>query len=250
MHHQLHRFNRQQRSEEPTSINKAIYDLVQAAPLYSHYNDARQIHLAIVYTRALFSLLKSSGGSALSSTDTLSACIIPLLQIEIAICRCSLDQLRGLFYGMHDTSSNDSEFTIRYRGYHRKGSQAGLLDDGVSDDGTLCVVTAESLYHYRAKLRSWVKYFENGKRALMGFLSSLYEPYCTGRVFNSKIIEESTAIVEEIRRLEAEIRDTFSCKVASSPCRSLENPSSSLITKYTSRNASRYLPYSPLSISH
>ena len=206
MHHRLNRFN-SRRENEPTSINKPIYDLVQAAPLYSHYNDDGKTHLANVYTRALSNLLKSSGGSVLSSTDTRSACIIPLLQIEIAICRCSLDQLRRLFYGMHVLVFDNFEFTTRYRGYYRKGSQAGLLDGRATTDGALYGGTTESLYLYRAKLRSWVEYFENEKRALMGFLSSLYGPDFPGRIFNSQIIEESTAVVEEVRRLEAEIRD-------------------------------------------
>ena len=198
MHHRLTRFiRRPDVNEPPHHLNKAIYDLVQAAPLYSHYNDHGVPHLANAYTRALFSLFKSNGSSALSSTDTLSACIIPLLQIEIAICRCSLDHLRGLFYGMHDSIFDTNDFTTRYRGYYRTGSEGGLLDGGAT----------ASLYHYRAKLRSWVEYFENEKRALMGFLSSLYGPCFTGRVFNSQTIEESTSIVEEVRRLEAEIRD-------------------------------------------
>ena len=197
MHYRFTQFNRKRYGKEPTRINKAIYDLVRAAPLYNHYNHDGEPHLANAYIRALFTLLKSSGGSALSSTDTLSACVIPLLQIEIALCRCSLDQLRGLFMGMHDSSYDHDDFTTRYRGYYAKGSEDGELYGG----------TTESSYHYRAKLRSWVEYFENEKKALMGFLSSLYGPYFTGRIFNSQIIEESTAIIEEVRRLEAEIRD-------------------------------------------
>lgn len=197
MYHRLTFFNGTQRANDPTSINRAFYDLVQAAPLYSHYNDDGQPHLANAYTRALFSLLKSSGGSALSPTDTLSACIIPLLQIEIAICRCSLGQLRELFYGMFGSMSDHDEFTTKYWGYHGQGSRARLLDDGAT----------ESLYHHRTKLRSWVEYFENEKSALIGFLYSLYGPDSTGRVFNSQIIEGRTSIIEEVRRLEAEIRD-------------------------------------------
>ena len=208
MHHGFNMFNRRRRGNEPfdpTSINKAIYDLVQAAPLYSPYSHGGTPHLANMYTRALFTLLKSSGGSALSPPDTLSACVIPLLQIEIAICRCSLDQLRGLFHGMH--KDDNCEFTTRYRGCYRKGSQAGLLDGGTDENGVLCGETTESLYHYRAKLRSWAEYFDSEKRALIGFLSSLGGPHFTGKVSNSQIIEEYTANVEEVRRLEAEIRD-------------------------------------------
>ena len=73
-----------------SNLNKAIYDLVQAAPLYGHYNRDGKLHLANAYIRVLFSLLKSGGESALNSSDILSACIIPLLQIEIAVCKKTL----------------------------------------------------------------------------------------------------------------------------------------------------------------
>ena len=177
-----------------------VYDLVQAAPLFSHYNCNGEPHLANAYIRALFSLLKSSRGSVLSPTDTLQACVVPLLQIEIGICRCGLDVIRRLFYGVNDSSLSYPELRTRYCVRSRIRSYAGLLHDAVAGD-------LYYLYGHRTKLRAWVEYFENENGALMDFLSFLYEPHFTEGVFTSQIKEESISIVEEVRRLETEIRD-------------------------------------------
>ena len=155
-----------------------VYDLVQAAPLFSHYNYDGEPHLANAYIRALFSLLKSSRGSVLSLTDTLQACVVPLLQIEIGICRCGLDVIRRLFYGVNDSSLSCPELRTRYCVRSRIRSNAGLLHDAVARD-------LYYLYGHRTKLRSWVEYFENENGALMDFLSMLYGPHFTEGVFTS-----------------------------------------------------------------
>ena len=99
--------------------NKAIYDLVQAAPLYGHYNCDGKPHFANAYIRALFSLLRSGRDFVLSSSDTLSACIIPLLQIEIAICKAELDGLGKELRVVDGTDQNTFGLRTRYRGHYR-----------------------------------------------------------------------------------------------------------------------------------
>ena len=177
--------------------NKAIYDLVRAAPLYGHYGCDGKPHFANTYIRALLTLLKSDRDSVPTSSDTLSACIIPLLQIEIAICKGDLDDLRKSFHGFKDSYFDGYGFNTRYRGrYERR--QDRLLQSGQAP---------EYLYRYRTNLRSWVEYFENQKGALMGLLSSLIGPNVTEGLFYPQIKEESISIAEEASQLEAEIRD-------------------------------------------
>ena len=177
--------------------NKAIYDLVRAAPLYSHYNYHGIPHFANTYIRALYTLLKSDRDSVLSSSDTLSACIVPLFQIEIAICKGELDNLRNLFHGLKESYLNTYGFVTRYRDRYR------LRQDSRLPDGE----TPEYLYCYRTKLRSWIVYLGNENGALMGLLSSLLGANFTRGPSYSQVKEESISIAEEAGRLEAEIRD-------------------------------------------
>ena len=181
-------------------IKEVVYDLVQAAPLFSHYNCDGEPHLANAYIRALFSLLKSSRRSALSPTDTLQACVVPLLQIEIGICRCGLDVIRRLFYGVDNSSLRCPELRTRYCVRSGILSNTGLPFDALAGD-------LDYLYGRRTNLRSWVEHFENENGALMDFLSFLYGPHFTEGMFTSQIKKESISIVGEVRRLEAEIRD-------------------------------------------
>ncbi|KAK0517372.1 hypothetical protein JMJ35_000527 [Cladonia borealis] len=181
--------------------NKAIYDLVQAAPLYHDYNCDGAPHgvplFANAYIRALFSLLNSGRDSVLSSSDILSACMNPLLQIEIAICKGDLDHLRNLFREFKDVSFEEFGFRTKYRVSFEENRDRELPDGE----------TPEYLYCYRTKLRSWIEYFGNENGALMGLLSSLLGANVTKGLFCSQIKEESISIVEEASRLEAEIRD-------------------------------------------
>ena len=177
--------------------NKAIYDLVRAAPLYSLYDYNGKPHFANTYIRALFALLKSDRDSVLSSSDTLSACIIPLFQIEIAICKGDLDNLRKLFHELKDSYLNAYGFTTRYRDRYDRHRE-GRLPGGE---------TPEYLYCYRTKLRSWIVYLENQNGALTDLLSSLLGANVTKGLSYSRIKEESFSIAEEAGRLEAEIRD-------------------------------------------
>ena len=103
--------------------NKALYDLVQAAPLYGHYHsrgfsrsDDRP-RFANTYIRVLSALLENDRNSVRSFSDTLSACIIPLLQIEIAVCKADLEHLRNLFSEFKDASLGLRKrgFEIEYR---------------------------------------------------------------------------------------------------------------------------------------
>ena len=177
--------------------NKAIYNLVQAAPPYGHYKCHRTPLFANAYIRALSSLFMSRRDSALSSNDTLSACIIPLLQMEIAICKGDLDQLSRMFRRFKDPFFLPFGFKTRYRGPYEIRQDRGLPDDEAP----------EYLYRYRTKLRAWVEYFENQKGALMGLLSSLIGPNVAEGLLYRQIKEESISIAEEACRLEAEIRD-------------------------------------------
>ena len=180
---------------KPLLPNKAIYDLVGAAPLYGHYNHDGRPHLSNTYIRALFTLIKSDRDSVLSSGDTLSACIIPLLQIEIAICKGDLDNLRELFDEFKDSYLDIYGFKTRYRGRYHRHRDAWLPHEA-----------PESMYRYRTRLRSWIEYFQNENCALMG-LSSLIGPNVTEGLFYPQIKERSISIAKEASRLEAEIRD-------------------------------------------
>ena len=177
--------------------NKAIYDLVQAAPIYAHYKCDGKPRFANAYIRALFSLLTSGRDSVLSLSDTLSACIIPLLQIEIAICKAELDALSRSFNELKGSSYNVFAFKTRYRGRYE------ICRDRALPHGE----APEHLYRTRTKLRSWVEYFKNQKGALMVLLSSLTGPNVTEGLFYPQIKEESMSIIEEASQLEAEIRD-------------------------------------------
>ena len=113
MRERIERFNRFNGFDGP---QRAIYDLIRTAPHYCYYKcDLTRFsrpspmrsspRFANTYIRALYSLLKSVGDSALSSSDILSACIIPLLQIEIAICREDLVYLSREFLMLRDPDS-------------------------------------------------------------------------------------------------------------------------------------------------
>ena len=167
---------------------RAIYDLVQAAPLYGHYRCGRGPSLANVYIRALSSLLKSGGDSAPSSSDTLSACIIPLLQIEIAVHKEALDKLRRSFAALN---GNFWEEILLGRS----------VDDELQDEAP------ENLYRYRIQLRSLIVYFENKEGELMSYLKSLCGPNFTEGHFYPQMKEARISFLEEARLLEAEIRD-------------------------------------------
>lgn len=239
MHQPVERFNYKGDYHELIP-NIEIYDLVQAAPLYGHYNCDGKPHFANAYIRALFSLLKNVRNSAPSLSDTLSACIIPLLQMEIAICKGDLDHLSRMFRRFKDSFFLPFGFKTRYRGPYEIRQDRGLPDDEAP----------EYLYRYRTKLRAWVEYFENQKGALVGLLSSLIGPNVAEGLFYRQIKEESISIAEEACRLEAEIRDHLQLQGSKLALKESKNPSSSLTTRYMRGNASRYSPYSPFSMSH
>lgn len=176
--------------------SKAIYDIVQAAPPYYHYKCDHEPQFANAYIRVLYSFLKSAGDSALSSSDILSACIIPLLQVKIAVCREDLGYLTKEFRKLKGSYST-ALFKTRYWNEYERPRDSKLRSGEAP----------ETLYRYRTMLRSWIEDFENDSGALMGFLSSLYGGNVTERLFHPQIREESTSIAEEARRLEAEIRD-------------------------------------------
>ena len=202
MHQTIEMFSYDALCDPEPLTNKAIYDLVRSAPLYGHYYSHghwgvnRRPCFANIYIRVLTTLLKSDRESVLSSSDILSACMIPLLQIEIAICKGDIDHLRNLFSGSKTVSRRVEEFgfEIDYRGGLPKFRGLKLPD-------------GETLYSYRTKLRSWIEYFENESGALMDLLSSLLGANVTTGVFYPQIKEESISIAEEASRLEAEIRD-------------------------------------------
>ena len=177
--------------------NDAFYDLVQPAPLYGHYKCDDDPRFANVYIRALFNILKSGRDPTLSPGDTILACIIPLLKIEIAICKGDLDQLSHMFHQFKDSFCDSYGFKTRYRGRYAR-SRDDSLPNGEAP---------EYLYRWRTKLRSWVEYFENQNGALMGLNSSLLGPNVTGGVFYPQIKEESISIAQEASRVEAEVRD-------------------------------------------
>lgn len=200
--------------KEASAISRAIYDLVQAAPLYGHYRCECYPRLANVYIRALFSLLKSGRDSAPSSSDILSACIIPLLQIEIAIYKVELDNLRRLFarqtvdcykvfsfqWSADDGRLDEEEPEVR--NLYRYRTQLRSSDDGRQDEEA-----PEDLYRYRTQLRASVEYFENQKGALVGLLKSVCGPNFTEGVFYLQMKEARISFLGEARLLEAEIRD-------------------------------------------
>ena len=182
--------------KEGAAVCHTIYDLVQAAPLYVHYKCDGIPSLANAYIRALSSLLKSTRDSVPNSSDTLSACVIPLLQIEIAIYKGEFERLKSYCEKVKQRTLRGYDYEFRKWGNMIVGTQE--LSDGEA---------IELLYGYRAKLRSWVEYFENGNGALMGLLTSLYGPSFTEGVFYPQMKEARISIIEEARRLEAEIRD-------------------------------------------
>ena len=167
---------------------RAIYDLVHAATPYASLRLGPGPCLANLYIRALFNLLKGGGNSAQSSSDTLSACIIPPLQLEIALYRGELDKLRRSFTELKVNSCK----AILFR---------ESINDGLRDEAP------ESLYRYRTQLRSSVEYLENQEGALMGLLKSLCGPNFTEGLFYPHIKEARISSLGEARRLEAEIRD-------------------------------------------
>ena len=176
---------------------KAIYDLVQATPLCDDYSWDDKPLFANVYTRALYNLLGSGRGSELTSSDILSSCIIPLLQIEIAICKVDLDKLSRSFHEMKDSYFDAFGFKTKYRGRYERRRDA-TLPSGEAP---------EYLYRYRTKLRSWIEYFENQNGTLMGLLSPLLGQNVAEGTFYRQIKGESISIAKEASRLEAEIRD-------------------------------------------
>ena len=173
---------------ESSATCRAIYDLVQAAPLYGHYRCDDDPRLANAYIRALFSLLKSGRDSAPSSSDILSACIIPLLQIEIAVYTVELDRIRRAFAELKDNFCD--QFYLE-----------SFIDHGLQDEAP------EYLYQYRTQLRSSVVYFENQECALMSLLKSSCGPSFTEGLFYPQIKEARISFLKEARLLEAEIRD-------------------------------------------
>ena len=187
--------------KEGAAVCHTIYDLVQAAPLYVHYKCYGIPSLANAYIRALSSLLKSTRDSVPSSSDTLSACIIPLLQIEIAIYKGELDRLKSYCERLN-------ERTLRGYGSEFRNRGKMSVDEKELSDGE----ALELLYCYRAKLRSWVGYFEDGNGALMGLLTPLYGPNFTEGLFYPQMKEARISIIEQARRLEAEVRDHLQLK--------------------------------------
>ena len=197
MHEPIENFNFEFNKSNFTQ-NNAIYNLVQAAPLYYHYKcgDGKPC-FANTYIRTLISLLKSGRDSALSSSDTLFACIIPLLQIEIAMCKGDLDCTNIVLHFLKGSSVDIYRFRTKYLwryATHRYGGQPHEE-------------APEFLYLYRTKLRSWIGCFENQNGALMSLISSLLGPNVTEGPFYRQIKEESIAIAQEASRLEGEIRD-------------------------------------------
>lgn len=182
----------------PRSLpNTAVYGLVRGAPHYEHFQNLGMPHLANVYIRTLFNLVNDCHHFALTPIELPCACLVPLLQIEIAICKAGIDYLSEILHSLkHSTSHNFTAFRTKYirspppYQYHREFEGVFTF-----------------LYRYRTELRSWIEYFDSRSGALLDLLS--YQLGADQVEWSSckRVKEETSLIARQATRLEAELRD-------------------------------------------
>ena len=178
--------------------NKAIYGLVQRAPLYDHFQCLGEPHLANVYIRTLSSLLDKRSNHALQTCDMPWACIIPWSQIEVAICKEDLDFLRQRFNEIKAPICLEwSLFKTKYLSKYGRECGGARGHDEVPT----------YLYRCQTDLRTWIEYFDTQDSALSGLLSHPLAPNSTKGSLYQHVIKERSSTAKQAKQLEAELRD-------------------------------------------
>ena len=171
----------------------AFYDFVHGFPP-SEGSARKENRSSQVYTRLLSVSMERHQKSMIDRDTILLGCLLPVLRLDILRMRSTLLPVRNLFFSVRRAASHK----------HQRG-QACLTDD---ED-----MTSDKLFQELTVFRSRISELDNQTPPLTRYISLQISIDLLQSPMYLQHIEEKDCVIQEARRLEADIRDYLQVQV-------------------------------------
>lgn len=165
---------------------------------------------AAMYTRLLTASIIQNTECDISAGFLLLGPLLPLLSLDSLRMRARYLQVRRIFTNLKDRQLKDLFFRIDLEGRGNPHSPLFSEDKNASQRN---VESSTILYQCRTALRSLAEEFEDTSESLVRFLAKRIGPQVIASPACRRISEDKTWLLNETRRLEAEIRDFLQLQV-------------------------------------